>query len=104
MEKENKMVKMSKDEAEKELKGYKIIVEDLGNGEKEEYLIDCFMAVINNKNEDRVARLMITQCNPIVMLHTMKALENLRREAMLQTLKGMGDLGDLLSEDDEDEE
>lgn len=104
MENENKTVKMSKEEAEKELKGYKIVVEDLGNGEKEEYLTDCFMAVINNKNESRVSRLMITQCDPIVMLHTMKALKNLTHEAMLQTLKGMGDLGDLLSEEEEDEE
>ena len=104
MENEEKIVKMSKDEAEKELKGYKITIEDLGNGEKEEYITDCFMAVVNNKDEERVARLMITQCNPIVMLHTMKALENLRREAILKTLKGMGDLSDLLSEDDEDEE
>lgn len=80
MEKENKIVdefvKMSKEEAERELKGYKIIIEDLKTGEKQEHISDCILAVFNNKGDKSATQLAITQCPPYITLLCIKAMQN----------------------------
>jgi len=105
MEKENKIVdefvKMSKEEAERELKGYKITIEDLKTGEKQEHTSDCILAVFNNKGDKSATQLAITQCQPYITLQCMKALKKLEMSLLIEMVK---DFGKIINEEDGDDE
>lgn len=108
MEKENKIVdefvKMSKEEAERELKGYKITIEDLKTGEKQEHISDCILAVFNNKGDKSATQLAITQCPPYITLLCMKAIKKLEMSLLIEMAKDIGKMADELDKDDADEE
>ena len=104
MEQENKIVdefvKMSKEEAERELKGYKITVENLKTGEKQEHISDCILAVFNNKDGKSATQLAITQCPPYIALQCMKAIKKLEMSLLVEMVK---DFGKVINEEDDEE-
>lgn len=95
-------VKQLTEEEAKNLKGYKVTIEDLETGEKEEMCSDCIFAVIHNKDKECVSNIVMTQCNSLTMLKSMKGLEKVRREVMFTMLRGLGKIGEDMFDEDEE--